>query len=567
MDPTNESVFAFSSGHIVLILMIAVPLAFVTSLFLLWIYLHAVKRSMQRRSTPETLPKTSSGEMARSATAPERPLEIAWINGDAEKAKPAGWAPLWLSTAIYVAGGLAFAAVLAVAYVTASGLRYDPVGMMLLTALYSWPLAITIGLVTTISWTGMGLVLLIYLLVLAIPITMAVINTGVGVTDIATVWWNSNARATALCLFFLARPIRAVGPLVAAFMIAAVAGAILIVLAVSANPDAMYAVAWIGTVLRLGAIGTPALLLATGAAIAGLIGWLLLRWLGGLYRAHRISDQSILIDAIWLAFAIEYGMSMTYWQSPWSLAALAAFLAYKWVTGAGFWLMRKRAGPDADAPELLLLRVFSLGSRSARLFDGFAKLWRYKGSIRMIAGPDLATSTVEPHEFLDFMAGRLQRRFITGPQSLTQRLAETEPRRDFDGRFRSASFFCHDDTWKMALGELARDSEAVLMDLRGFTRENRGCLYEIEELLDVVPLHRDVFVVDRTTDEAFLTQAFTDGWAKISSASPNRSNPAPRVQLYRLDGRLDRAVPQLIAFLLGTEAPVSRPEIAVAATS
>jgi hypothetical protein len=112
----------------------------------------------------------------------------------------------------------------------------------------------------------------------------------------------------------------------------------------------------------------------------------------------------------------------------------------------GFALFGER--PAGAEPKLLLLRVFSLGKRSARLFNAFGRLWRHVGQIRLIAGPDLATSTVEPHEFLDFLSGKLDRRFISGPETLVRRLSETEQRRDFDGRYRVDDFFCHDDTWQ-----------------------------------------------------------------------------------------------------------------------
>jgi hypothetical protein len=170
----------------------------------------------------------------------------------------------------------------------------------------------------------------------------------------------------------------------------------------------------------------------------------------------------------------------------------------------------------------------------------------------MIAGPDLATSTVEPHEILDFIAGRLQRRFISSPTALEQRLVETEPRCDPDGRYRISSFFCHDDTWKMVLGRLARDSDAVLMDLRGFTEEARGCIYEINELLDTVPLERIVFVIDRTTDEIGLVRVVFDGWARLGAASPNRADLTPRVRLVRFDGLYGRNIANLVALLAGT---------------
>ena len=60
----------------------------------------------------------------------------------------------------------------------------------------------------------------------------------------------------------------------------------------------------------------------------------------------------------------------------------------------------------------------------------------------------------------------------------------------------------------MVLMRLSRDSDAVLMDLRGFKLENQGCVFEINELLNVVALDRVVFVVGATTDLAFLRETF-----------------------------------------------------------
>ena len=59
---------------------------------------------------------------------------------------------------------------------------------------------------------------------------------------------------------------------------------------------------------------------------------------------------------------------------------------------------------------LLLLRVFALGKRSEHYFDLVTKHWRHIGSVQLTAGPDLATTTVQPHEFLEFISGKLARR-------------------------------------------------------------------------------------------------------------------------------------------------------------
>jgi hypothetical protein len=162
------------------------------------------------------------------------------------------------------------------------------------------------------------------------------------------------------------------------------------------------------------------------------------------------------------------------------------------------------------------------------------KHWRTAGSIQMIAGPDLATSTVEPHEFLDFVTGKIARRFIDSGQTLDLRIEQMDLRADSDARFRVTEFFCHDDTWKVTLSRLADESDAVLMDLRSFSRSNAGCIFEINELFNVVPLRRIVFVIDDSTDQQFMRETMQAAWREIKERSPNRRGGAGHVSLVHL---------------------------------
>jgi hypothetical protein len=93
------------------------------------------------------------------------------------------------------------------------------------------------------------------------------------------------------------------------------------------------------------------------------------------------------------------GASIVIQGLVWILIPFIAFLVYKILTTIGFrWLVRQNESPNS--PSLLLLRVFSLGKRSEQLFDAVSTHWRYLGKIHLIAGPDLATTTIEPHEFM-----------------------------------------------------------------------------------------------------------------------------------------------------------------------
>jgi hypothetical protein len=284
--------------------------------------------------------------------------------------------------------------------------------------------------------------------------------------------------------------------------------------------------------------------LGVAAVAAGLVAYIALRGIGRLYKAQWISEQSIQVYAVWLVFALAQSKppGMPY-------ACLAAFGVYVLVVRLGLRLFGKRNRTDGPPPRLLLLRVFSLGRRSESLFDAFSRSWRYTGPIHLIAGPDLANATVEPHEFLDFLAGRLQRRFITGPATRDQRITEISLRPDPDGRFRVFEFFCHADTWQTVLRRLVQQSDAVMMDLRGFTLTNKGCIFELHELLDTVPLDRILLVVDDTTDDGFLTDVLQQGWLHVSTDSPSRTDAHPRVRVYHLGrGRVQRT-DELVATL------------------
>ena len=582
----TDPVIVALTGQLPRVLQKAVPLTFIVSLLLLWIYLRAVKRSMRRQGgadMPE--PPSAIAKTMPASTAPASPLQIVTTaeasrrGPTAAKIKTLALAGRWRTASVYTVAGFSYAVTLTALYLGATGLQFAPVRFLFLALTFAWPVVLTVGLGTAISWrgwlaaTGVYFSLLVAVtgaatgfrrewsprmslaavLLLAVGVNVSAVTPSDTFTwdQMVQAWLLTNAPGTLLVLAFLARPIRAVAPIVLVLMIAAVGGSTIWTNVLDASDPRFLRVIDLFVSLGLGDVQAVSVAIYAvqliGALMLGLIGWVLLRGLGGLYRARWISDQSIIIDSIWLLFALTQAMDFAFFTRSWFLAPFAAFAVYKIIALLGFALLRHDHASAAPDRKLLLLRVFSLGRRSERLFNAFGKVWRHAGSIRLIAGPDLATTTVEPGEFLDFLSSKLSRHFISGPERLTQRLAETEPpRRDFDGRYRVSGFFCHDDTWKMVLGRLAGASDTVLMDLRGFSPSNKGCLFEINELLNVVSLDRVVFVVDGTTDLAFLDEMFVQGWAALRAGSPNRELAEPRVLLFRFTGTGDGNVPSLM---------------------
>lgn len=188
-------------------------------------------------------------------------------------------------------------------------------------------------------------------------------------------------------------------------MIIGVAGATLTTSLIGNNPKLLKAVGEFSFSIGLGATGTMIGLHVIGFAAFAIIGWLILELLRQLYESKSISEQSINVDAMWLLFDIVNSMGLEFEGYRWFAGGFAAFAIYKIIGAALFHLFGVSRRAKKKGRRLLLLRVFALGKRSEQLYDTLGKSWRTVGSIQMIAGPDLATTTIEPHEFLDFVSG------------------------------------------------------------------------------------------------------------------------------------------------------------------
>jgi hypothetical protein len=287
--------------------------------------------------------------------------------------------------------------------------------------------------------------------------------------------------------------------------------------------------------IGLSATGTMIAFRLIGFAAFAILGWLILGSLRRLYEKKSLSEHSIMVDAIWLLFGIANSIDLVFGGRLWIFSGIAAFIVYKLMGAGMFHLLRVHRRAKINSPRLLFLRVFALGKRSANIFDALGRFWRSVGSIQMIAGPDLATAAVEPHEFFDFLSGKLDRRFIDSGRTLDLRIDQLDLQPDGDGQFRVTEFFCHDDTWKLTLARLADESDAVLMDLRAFSQANAGCVFEISELFNLVPLQRLVFIVDESTDQKFMRETMSEAWKQLRDRSPNRRQPAGEIALVKLD--------------------------------
>jgi hypothetical protein len=532
--------------------------------FLLRLYHRAVMQSMLAHvgaRTPSVPPRVA----VRASSAIVPPLTIRTLDVRNPSATPSGRGTAYLAASrslrrtalVHASGGLAYAVVFALAYMIVSGGGFPPVRFLWLFICYLWPTVLVVTLVGAVGRADRVAAAGCYIAVaLAIASLGLARNPGLAARDLMSFWLYANAPATILLLAFLRRRVRAVGPLVLAFIVAGVTGAFVTISALGASDTVLRAVTRPLFAIGLGGTTVFVLFQLVGFVILAIVGWRLLGWIGRRYEQKRTSDQLLLVDAVWLLFAVVQSIPLTFEGWPWIFTGAVGFAAYVMVTRVTFSFSRDAAEAERS-PTLLLLRVFSLGRRSEWLFDALSKLWLRGGSISLIAGPDLVSTTVEPHEFLGFVGGRLSRQFVRDEADLDQRLNRLDPLPDPDGRHRVNEFFCHADTWQSTMRVLADRSDAVLMDLRTFSPTNQGCLFELQQILESVPLPRIILLVDASTDHAFLERTLRSLWEDLSAGSVNAALPNPEIRLFRSASASAGELRQLVALLLAVVARIS----------
>ncbi len=530
------------AGQLTFILIISAILALVASYLLLRRYRRAVIGSMRRRSRSDILELKGFLPPEPEHRPHDAPLSFSFVTRDSAITNKRAAALYrsatrrrWQTALVHTLAGCVFAAAMAGAFLTAGKLDFSPFRFLFLTWVNGWPIILAIDLAIGIFRRArLATAIAYFLLGGVIAAVVLAENPGLPIGQLLYLWLGSNAPATLLLVIFLNRRVRAVGPLVLVFMVLSVTGASLIVTLTGNNQKLLNAIGDFSFAIGFGATGTLVALRMIGFAAFAILGWLILGSLRRLYERKQISAQSITIDAVWLLFGVVNSVGLVFEGPWWILSGLGAFALYKVIEAVLFRALAVARRALASGRRLLLLRVFALGKRSETVYDALGKSWRAVGSIQMIAGPDLATSAIEPHEFLDFLGGKLARRFIDSGQTLDLRMNQIDLHPDKDGQFRVSEFFCHDDTWKLTLARLADESDAVLMDLRGFSPKNTGCIFEINELFNLVPLRRALFAVDETTDQPFLRQTVQQAWAQLKDFSPNRRLPDGQVSLVKL---------------------------------
>jgi hypothetical protein len=510
----NDPVTSALTGHLTFQLLVAAALTWPGSMIALHLYSRAVRRSM---SAGNAQPQATTNPPAKTTVPDERPLAPAVADLHDLPPRSAGAAAGHLveelfarpkrAAVVYAVAGCAYAIVMATAMLVSAGLEILPVRFLFFFWVFAWPIVPTIGIVgPTGGRSRIALVAAYVLGLVAIGAVGTSISPDLTWPQVFLPWLVTDLPPTLLLLTYLSRRIRAVGPLILTFFVFALIGSDVVATVLTSNERSLRVVVDLATAIGLDTSQTLLAIFGAGFVMFGVVGGVALVWIRRWYQAKATSDESLTVDAIWLLFATAHAMDLVFEHPLWMLSGVVALAAYKACVLSGFALQGHVDRPAGQGPTLLVLRSFAIGKDSERLFDIVERHWRRVGSIQMIAGVDFANHTVEPHEFLDFLSGTLSRRFIDGGEALARRLGERDLSPDRDRRYRVNEFFCHDDTWRTVLSRLVDSSDVVLMDLRGFSSRNIGCIFELRVLAELVSLDRVVFVVDERTDERLFAE-------------------------------------------------------------
>lgn len=366
--------------------------------------------------------------------------------------------------------------------------------LLVLGAIYAWPMVLAWGLARRWSWLRILGGIAVYML--AMLVLVMIRSTEAQTLASASGWLFSQVAIpmTITLLIGASGRIRAVAPYLLPPTLLLVFSSVLTlqILTQSVNNPAPWVIRLVET---LGAYPTLVLFAFTPWLVMAWPVFKLGKWLASAYRAKLFSDLSYLMAIYW--FLILFASALPAMESVGSVAFVQV-LAWLWLPVLQHGL-RGPLTPPPGPPTLLVLRVFQRDAQVERLFDQVIERWRLTGNTVLIAGTDLLTRTLDADDLFGYLNGALSERFIASPAQLADRIESFDWRADPDGRYRINECYCFDSTWQMALCALVVRTDVVLMDLRGFRAENRGCRHELGVLTGAAHLRRVLVLHDRET--------------------------------------------------------------------
>ena len=279
---------------------------------------------------------------------------------------------------------------------------------------------------------------------------------------------------------------------------------------------------WLCPKYKIGPFSLGPLLIGLPANVVQVfIVWSFFKLLLWLHERHFVPTQVLHSHLCWgflAAFNWVFAAYVYHGWAPW--AVLLAYALYFMILHA---LFRKLRATRVDRPgkRLLLLRVFGRADKREKLLDALDDTWRRLGRIDLIAGADLATRTMGSLMLEAFLLRRTDEQFLKTAEEVDRRLEHLHSRLEGDARYPINSVYCYATAWQHAVAYMAPKADAVLMDLRGFTKKNQGCVFELTWVVQQIQLSRIILLIDATSDYQALEEIAQAAWTNLRSDSPN----------------------------------------------
>ena len=480
----------YLDGQILFALICSLILAWIGGLIVARWYSSQLLSFMQTGSTPVDESEIDRSETFLAQVKPEQPTQSLFSQN-----KQAQWR---YRAAI---SSISFILALMIAFFVQNAYLVDTFSLKrttLLALAYAWPLVPSLGLLE--RWSRWRILWLSLLYMSLVNILVMLNSTEAQSLAEVMIWLFGQQLPPLVFIFILTSPgIRSVGPYLLFVFFLLVSSSLIGYELLALSLAEGNAQSWIIDLVEMSNVYVVFILF-------GVVPWLiaffplrfLARKMAHLYQLKYFSETLYLIAGVWLIVLLFQAMALSH-----SVLGLSSYvlLISLFLIPIGFFALRPFLMPHHRPPALLLLRVFRADDSIGELFDKVLEYWRYSGNTVMIAGKDLALRTLDPDELFSFLNGQLRSRFVSDKSRLLQSLKELDLKPDPDGRFRVNEFFCFDSTWKMVLETLVVKAELVLMDLRAYTSERKGCSYELEVLADSPHFQKIIILFNDKTDK------------------------------------------------------------------
>lgn len=278
------------------------------------------------------------------------------------------------------------------------------------------------------------------------------------------------------------------------------------------------------------------------AVLQILLIWCIFKVFVWLQERHHLTSTIVQVHLSWTLLS-AYFIASTYgekslYENPEAVrhGALLALAVHLVLLHLLLFRIRRRRWREQTPKRLLLLRVFGQPNERESLLDELDDTWRRIGSVDLLAASDVALRTLEGHMLEAFLLRRQDEKFLHTRAEVKAHIAQHQSALDTEVRYPMHPLYCHEKIWRSAFTRLARETSIVLMDLRGFTTNNKGCELELTHLLKYEQRLPIVLLVDSASDLPALEQIVRKTGAKRDFATLHfgKRSPDERRALFEL---------------------------------